>query len=350
MIRFPAPLRPGDRIGVTSPSSGVPTPLRPRLDVALGWLRDRGYEVEVGECLDGDAAHVSARVEKRADELNRMLLDPAIRAIVPPWGGETAIDLVDRLDWDALAEAEPTWVVGFSDISTLLLPLTTRLGWATLHGSNLMDTPYDPPPGLAHWTALAGATEDLAQHASGVYRTAGFDDWTSDPGTTAYSLEGTGTWEVAGGGGLDVTGRLVGGCIETVSNLAGTPYGDVAAFGREHADEGLIVYVEASDDPALEICRNLHGLRLAGWFEHANAIMVGRTSAPASGDFTQRDAVMDALGGLDVPIVLDVECGHVPPYLPLVNGAVAHLTVAGGERSLVQELGEGRSRPAAEPR
>lgn len=338
MIRYPAPLRPGDRIGVTAPSSGVPTPLRPRLDVALAWLRDRGYDVEVGACLDGDAGHVSARVEKRAEELNRMLLDPTIRAVVPPWGGETAIDLVDRLDWSALADAEPTWVVGFSDISTLLVPLTTRLGWATLHGSNLMDTPYEPPAGLAHWTGLAGATAPVTQHASGVYRTAGFDDWESDPTPTAYTLDGAGSWEVVGGGGLDVTGRLVGGCIETVANLAGTPYGDVAAFGRTHADEGLIVYVEASDDPALEICRNLHGLRLAGWFDHANAILVGRTSAPPSGDFTQRDAVLDALGGLDLPIVLDVECGHVPPYLPLVNGALAHVTVAGQERSITQEL------------
>ncbi|WP_110181784.1 S66 family peptidase [Nocardioides solisilvae] len=338
MIRFPAPLRPGDRIGVTAPSFGVPTALRPRLDLAVAWLRDRGHEVEVGECLGGDSGHVSAPVEQRAAELNRMLLDPTIRAVVPPWGGETAIDLVDRLDWDALATAEPTWVVGFSDISTLLLPLTTRLGWATLHGSNLMDTPYEPSPGLAHWTALAGATGPVTQRASGLFRTSGFDDWERDPTPTAYTLDGTGTWEVVGGGGLDVTGRLVGGCIETVVNLAGTPYGDVAAFGREHAEDGLVVYVEASDDPALEICRNLHGLRLAGWFEHANAILVGRTSAPPSDHFTQRDAVLDALGGLDVPIVLDVECGHVPPYLPLVNGALAHVTVAGGTREIVQEL------------
>jgi muramoyltetrapeptide carboxypeptidase len=339
MIRFPAPLRPGDRIGVTSPSSGVPTALRPRLDVAVAWLRARGYDVEVGDCMDGDASHVSASADRRAAELTAMLLDPAIRAVVPPWGGETAIDIVDRLDWDALAEAEPTWLVGFSDLTTLMLPITLRLGWASLHGANLMDTPYEPADGLLHWTDVAAATGSFTQRASGVFRSGGFDDWESDPTTTAYQLDSRGTWEVAGGGGLDVTGRLVGGCVETVSNLAGTPFGDVAAFGREHADEGLIVYLEASEDPALEICRNLHGLRLAGWFDHANAIVIGRTRAPASGDLTQRAAVQDALGMLDLPIVLDVECGHVPPYLPLVNGALGHLTVAANERTLTQTWG-----------
>jgi muramoyltetrapeptide carboxypeptidase LdcA involved in peptidoglycan recycling len=47
-LRFPAPLRPGDLVGVTSPSSGVPTELRPRLDVAVRTVRERGFEVEIG--------------------------------------------------------------------------------------------------------------------------------------------------------------------------------------------------------------------------------------------------------------------------------------------------------------
>lgn len=66
-VRFPAPLQPGDLIGVTSPSSGVPAELRPRLEVALQQLRDRGYRVRVGECMDG-AGVVSAPAVDRAAE------------------------------------------------------------------------------------------------------------------------------------------------------------------------------------------------------------------------------------------------------------------------------------------
>ncbi len=66
----------------------------------------------------------------RARELMAMLTDPGIRAVVPPWGGETAIDLLPLLDWDRLRTAEPTWFVGFSDVSTLLTPLSHRsTGW-----------------------------------------------------------------------------------------------------------------------------------------------------------------------------------------------------------------------------
>lgn len=342
MLRFPQPLRPGDTIGVTAPSSGVEESKWPRLEYAVGWLRGRGYDVVLGECL-GRPSHLSAPREARAAELTTMLTDPAIRAVVPPWGGETGIDLLDQLDWDRLATAEPTWLVGFSDTSTLMLPITLRLGWATLHGANLMDTPYAATDGLMHWTDLAAATEPVTQRASGVFGNDAYGDWEKDPTDEHYLLDERGTWSVSGGsvdvnGSVDVSGRLIGGCVETVSITAGTPYGDVAAYGRTHAGDGLIVYLDVCEWSAFDICRAVHGLRYAGWFEHANAVLVSRTKAPDSTTLTQHEAIADALGMLDIPVVFDVECGHVPPYLPLVNGALARVVVDGNRREITQSL------------
>ncbi|HSU03380.1 MAG TPA: S66 peptidase family protein [Nocardioides sp.] len=333
-LRFPRPLRPGDRIGVTSPSAGVSGAGAERIELCVGWLRERGFEVEVGDCMDGTGL-TSAPAEQRAAELTRMLADPAIACVVPPWGGETAIDLVDLLDWEALAGAEPTWLVGFSDISTLLVPVTTRLGWATLHGDNLADTPYDVPDGLLHWLDLAGGEGPFVQRDSGLVA-----DWVrfeSDARATQWAPVGEGRWTVLGGGSVDVTGRLVGGCIETVAHLAGTPYGDVRTWA-EGLDEPTIVYVEACEDHAVDICRYLHGMRLAGWFDRAAAVLVGRTKAPDHPQLTQREAVVDALGRLGLPIVLDLEIGHVPPHLPLVNGALARVVVDGDTREITQHL------------
>ncbi|MTB88095.1 LD-carboxypeptidase [Aeromicrobium senzhongii] len=335
MVRFPAPLQRGDRIGVTSPSAGVAGPGADRIDFSVDWLREAGYDVVVGDMMDGTAI-TSGPAALRARELTAMLCDPDIRCVIPPWGGETAIDLVDLLDWNALADAEPTWLVGYSDLSTLLLPLTTRLGWATIHGDNLADTPYDVPDALMSWRDLAAGPGPHRQHDSGLVA-----DWwrfEEDARATRWKRVGDGRWTVHGADVVDVTGRLIGGCVETMANLAGTPYGDVAAFGREHAADGLIVYLEAAGDVAATICRNLHGLRLAGWFEHAKAILIGRTNAPDSDGFTQRDAVIDALGRLDLPIVFDLEIGHVPPHLPLVNGALATVTVDEDTREIVQRL------------
>lgn len=98
------------------------------------------------------------------------------------------------------------------------------------------------------------------------------------------------------------------------------------------------MYVEAAEDDAATICRNLHGMRLAGFFTGANAILVGRTSAPDTASLTQDEAVLDALGGLGVPIIADVECGHVPPYLPLVNGARARVVCTRDHHKITQTL------------
>jgi muramoyltetrapeptide carboxypeptidase len=156
--------------------------------------------------------------------------------------------------------------------------LTTRLGWATLHGDNLAETPYEPPEGLLRWLDIASGVGPHRQRDSRVI--ANWWRFEEDPEATAWKRVGTGTWSLHGADSLDVTGRLIGGCIESLCNLAGTPYGDVSGFGRTFSDDGLIVYLEAAGDEAATICRNLHGLRLAGWFDHARAVLIARTNAP----------------------------------------------------------------------
>jgi muramoyltetrapeptide carboxypeptidase len=158
-----------------------------------------------------------------------------------------------------------------------------------------------------------------------------------DPRATEWTHVGTRHWEVEGGGDLDVTGRLIGGCTETIGHLGGTPYGDVRTWA-DALDEPTIVYVESCEEDAVNTCRYLHSLRLAGWFDRAVAVLVGKTYAPDHPDLTQRGAVLDALGRLDLPIVWDLEIGHVPPHLPLVNGALARVVVDGDTREITQTL------------
>lgn len=225
-------------------------------------------------------------------------------------------------------------------MSTLLLPLTTVTGWATLHGHNLMDSPYRSPEPLAHWLEAAElpAGHSLLQGASREHRAGGHDDWEADPAATERTWDSTGRWEVLQGRPVRMSGRLLGGCIETISTLAGTPYGDVRGFAEQHAPEGLLLHLEAAESPALTIARDLWRMRLAGWFDHANAVLVGRTTAPDEPGFTQRDAVMSALGDLGIPVVLDIDCGHVPPHLALVAGALAEVVVEGDVQQLRQTL------------
>lgn len=340
-IRFPAPLRPSDTIAVTSPSSGVADAERARMDVAVSLLQDRGFTVVIGNCMDG-SSHISAPASERAAELTDFLTDPVVRAVIPPWGGSMAIELLPLIDWEAIRNAEPTWFIGFSDISTLITPTTVLTGMATMHGNNLMDTPYETPDGLLNWldiTALETGSS-FAQTPPGRYRNESFDDYVTDPDVSTMTLDTAGSWVRLDqpGEDVEVSGRFIGGCIDTLCNLDGTAYTDLNSFAEQYAPEGLIIYIEASDKDAVIICRYLHGMRLAGFFDRANAVLVGRTRAPDTEYMTQKDAVLDALGSLDVPIIADVECGHVQPFMPIINGALGHLRFHNGTGSLEQTL------------
>ncbi|WP_237762593.1 hypothetical protein [Arthrobacter sp. ERGS1:01] len=212
---------------------------------------------------------------------------------------------------------------------------------ATLHGSNLLDTPYDVPEPLMSWIDIASlrAGSFFRQSSPGKYRVNDWDDWERTPDVTEHSWNGDGGWVRLDRGQdpVSVRGRLIGGCIETLVNLAGTRYLDAAPL-REGSDGALIVYVEASGVDATTICRHLHGMRLAGFFDGAQAVLVGRTGAPDSPTLTQHGAVLDALGSLGVPIIGNVECGHVPPQLPIVNGALGHLVFNEDVQYLEQTL------------
>lgn len=173
MTRFPKPLHAGDLIAITAPSSGVSGPALARLDLVLSHLRSLGYRIVEGECLRNEYKNASAAREKRAHELMRFLLDPNVSAILPPWGGELASELLTLLDFEALRSIQPKWLLGFSDLSTLQVPLTLISGWATAHGSNMMDlapTQTDPLTTAALSVLAADFSEPVHQESSTHYQ------------------------------------------------------------------------------------------------------------------------------------------------------------------------------------
>lgn len=78
----------------------------------------------------------SASAKKRADEFNKMMLNEDVQLIIPPWGGELLIEILEYIDFENI---QNKWVLGYSDISLLLLAITLKTGIATAHGTNLVD-------------------------------------------------------------------------------------------------------------------------------------------------------------------------------------------------------------------
>jgi len=325
MIRFPPPLQPGDSVAVCAVSSGVPEVMQARLDASLQQLRDAGYRVLEGATLRRQQQQASGSVAERLADLNRFLYDPAVKAILPPWGGELAMPLLAGLDWARLAALPPKWLCGFSDVSTLAVPLTLRAGWATLHSPNLFDLSH--PQRQAEMQALWHSW----QHGLPPPQQAYTQYWADgDPATPAASRV-----RVAGGGSVKLQGLLLGGCLDTLSRLAGTPYLDLARW----RGQPRLLYLENAELAPCELLRALTGMRLAGSFDGLAGLILGRSSGPHArypDELGYEDAVLQALDGLPCPLVLDADIGHVPPQWTLMNGAWAELEVGPGHARLLQ--------------
>lgn len=342
---YPAPLQRGSRIAVTAPSSGVQASLQPRLDIVIDHLRAQGFEVEEGRCLRDERHSASAPAAARAAELMRLLLRDDIAAVIPPWGGELAIELLDRLDWTALQSARPKWLLGYSDTSTLLLPITLRLGWATAHGPGLMDlAPGQADPLTRNVMAVLAhaAGQQFVQRQSSHWQLQ-WTDFAEVPDTTYRLTEATHWLPLHAAQEVQFGGRLIGGCIDTLMHIAGTPFGDVRGFVAAHArDAGSVLYLENSGLSPTALVRALHSLRWAGWLDGINGLLIGRSAAPDnSGPLELRyaDALRSTLSGLPYPVLLDVDIGHRPPQMVLINGAVAQVqwtATSGGQ--ITQQL------------
>lgn len=335
-IRYPAALKPGDLIVVSAPSSGVEPPLQPRLDRVIAHLRSQGFRVEEGQCLRNEARSASASAAARAAELMAVLLRDDVAALIPPWGGELAIELLDRLDWAALSQARPKWLLGYSDTSTWMLPITLRLGWATAHGPGLMDLVSGQSDALTRgaMSVLGTAAGGSVEQQQSSHWQLKWTDFAVDPDTTYQLTEPTRWWSLQGQAEVDVGGRLLGGCVDTLMHTAGTRYGDIAAFmaaQRARDGESTLLYLENSGLSPTDWVRAMHRLRWAGWLDvkaGLAGVLVGRSSAPdntKASELRYVEALQATLGELSCPVLVDMDIGHRPPQLVLVNGARARV-------------------------
>ncbi|TMN94194.1 LD-carboxypeptidase, partial [Pseudoalteromonas sp. S407] len=116
-------------------SSPVPLSFEKRFNECIKTLKSKGLNVYIDEDVLSDVAISKQLI---ANSLNKYLCDDKYDAVIPPWGGDFAIEILSLLDWETIAKSKPKWIFGFSDVSTLTSAISLHVGWHTIHSSNLM--------------------------------------------------------------------------------------------------------------------------------------------------------------------------------------------------------------------
>jgi len=343
-ITYPSGFGKSMSIGVTAPSSGLGTDVfAKRFELVAERLTEKGYTIIEGNCLRENCKHVSGTREARSNDLLNLWLNPDVEVIIPPWGGEVLIEVLELIDFDRIMNSPAKWIMGYSDTSTLLFSLTLKTGIATAHGINFMDlipTQKDSLSSQALEILDLSKGETFTQHSSEKHQLE-FTSF-SDNLETTYNLTEPTEWKLLDGSSeAKFSGRLIGGCIDVIINLTGTPYGDMEHFNATFRKEGCIVYLENCDLSTCALTRALWQMRMAHWFDGATGIIFGRNSGPDThntSELSYFEVLKNCTEGLNIPVIYDADIGHKPPNMTMINGSLAELTMTKGKASLTQHL------------
>lgn len=318
LVRAPR-LVPGDTVAIVAPSGPVPAD---RLDAGVAVLRSWDLEVrempQVRGRLKG-REYLAAPDAARAADLMGAWCAPDVAAVFCARGGYGAQRMVDLLDWDALAEAGPRVLVGFSDVTALHQAFGARLGLSTIHGPVVTSLGAGDDLSREHLRRTLFTPEDaLLLVSAGAGAGAG-----AEAGAGAVARAGA---EVLAAGRAE--GVLVGGNVTLLAAEVGTSTSMTAA--------GSIALLEDVTAKLYRLDRALSQLLRSGWFDGVIGIVTGSFTGCGSEDAVRR-LLLDRLAPLGVPLLVGAPFGHRPRNLALPLGVPARLEAdaAGGTLTLL---------------
>lgn len=380
-MRYPAFLQSNGTIGFVAPSFGCAIePYRSGFANAQKRWREQGYQLQPGpNCYADDGVGISTTPEKCGKELTDWYCDKNNDCLISCGGGELMCEILDYVDFGRIREASPKWYLGYSDNTNFTYLLTTLCDTASLYGPCAASFGMEPlHPSLNDAMSLLRG-EKLVMH--------GYDRWeresqkdeenplapynlteTSvikyllpDGRTNVESLraasgryapvsaeEKSGTVEgekgTAGDGAeteVKFSGRLLGGCMDCLINLLGTEYDKTAEFVERYKEDGIVWFLEACDLNLMSIRRAMWQMEHAGWFRYCKGFLIGRPRIGMDVEefgIDHYQAFCEMLYSHRVPVLMDLDIGHLPPAVPLVCGGMARVVSDGKTYRVEMEL------------
>lgn len=289
----PATLKTGDKIAIVATGRKVTVQ---NVEVAARAFASWGLEVQFAPNLfSDDHSYLASSDRKRTRDLQGMLDDEAIKAIVCARGGYGTTRIIDQLDFSTFL-ANPKWIVGFSDITALHLKVFT-LGVESIHG--IMPSLFDKQE-------YASSIASLRQILFGQDTLLKAEPQKSNRNGAA-------------------TGLVLGGNLSLLVDSLGT--------AGEPDFDGTILVIEEIDEQLYKVDRMLTQLKRAGKLDRLAGLAVGhmtelKTGEPAFGE-TLEEIVLSKVDLFAYPVAFGLPIGHESPNLAWRHGSSMVLKVDG---------------------
>lgn len=329
-MKYPKMLSNGSTIGITAMSAGVGKKLE-EYELSVEKLKENGFNILETESVRVNSFRANTG-EARAKELDSLVVDSNVDMIMCAAGGDFALEMLPYVNSDNILK-NPKWIMGASDPTSLLYYVTTKLDIATLYGHN--GGSYDAKNlDKSNLISLEYLKGNLVKQDSYSLYESDKKSRTMD----GYKLDTPVIYENLFGD-VDATGRIIGGCCDVLKDIIGTRYDGTEEFLKRYSDDGIIWYFDNFALDSASFYRTLIQFREAGWFKNTKAILVGRVMYPNEEfDMTYQEALKLVFSDMNIPVVFNMDIGHVVPKMTIINGAICHVISKDGKGSLEFEL------------
>lgn len=308
---YPDFLKKEDYIGICALSAGVGKKLDDYLK-ALAVLNIQNYNVVETKSVRVNSERANSSIE-RANEFGQLINDEQIKMIIMASGGDSQIETIPYINYEEIKK-HPKWIMGYSDPTNLLLPVTTMLDIATIYGYNASS--YDLNFDLDQINNFNIIEGNLIEQKS-------FDKYIDfidiKNGNNKYHQV---KWKADNK--IHFNGRCIGGCLDVIEKFVGNKYDYVNDFIEKYKDDGIIWYFDIFSLSAYQTYLSLLQLKNAGYFKYCKGVLFGRVAFKSTNDSklitSYNEAFKTAL--VDIPYIYDLDIGHTKPRMTMINGAI----------------------------
>ena len=346
-MRYPSFLKEKGTIGFVAPSFGCAIePYHSAFLNALKKWEKMGYRTHLGpNCFASNGIGISNEPSLCGEELNEWYGSKENDIIISCGGGELMCEVVPYMDFQRMKNTEPKWYIGYSDNTNFTFLSTILMDTAAIYGPCAAAFGMEPWHASIQdaWDLLCGKIDTV--HSYDLWEKESLKDAehpllpynvTEPVEIKTFLCADEKVIEVEKSPAsepIELKGRLIGGCMDILQMYPGTVYDKVKEFNEKYKEDGFIWFLEACDLNIMSIRRAIWQMKQAGWFEHLKGFLIGRPLCFGEEVFgiDQYRAVTDMLAEYNVPIVMDLDIGHLAPMMPIICGATAKVSVKGND-------------------
>jgi muramoyltetrapeptide carboxypeptidase len=325
---FAPKLIPGDEIRVIAPSTSMIILKEAQIDLAVKRLTNLGFKVTFGKNADAHDEFFSSSVSERIEDLHAAFADPNVKGILTAIGGYNANQILKYIDYN-LISSNPKVFCGYSDITALQLAIYQKTGLVTYSG------PHFSSFGVKHGfeytlEAFLEAVTNDAPYEISPSATWSDDAWYIDQEDRTFH-EQNGYNIIQEG---EAEGKLIGGNLCTMNLLQGTEF--MPSF------KDSILFIEDDEEShSRSFDRDLQSLLHLPDAGSIKALLIGRFQANSNiTNEALKKIIMSKEELKNIPIIANVNFGHVQPFATLPIGSVATVKAWDGQTEIFIEQKE----------